>query len=123
MKTVGNVLWAILVGWELLLIYGLIGVLCCITLLFIPVGLQYFKLARLAIWPFGYRPTFTKVNGFKIFLNVVWAIFFGWENAVLCYVVGAILCCTIILIPCGLQLFKFGRLVFLPLGTTIEKIA
>ena len=122
MKTFGNILWAIFIGWWLCFIYGLIGVLCCISILFIPVGLQYFKLARLAIWPFGYKPVFTKVNGFKIFLNVLWAIFFGWESAVGCYVVGAIMCALIIFIPCGLQMFKFGRLVFLPLGTTIEKI-
>lgn len=123
MKTIGNVLWAVLIGWELALINLLIGIVCCITIVLIPIGLQYFKFARLAIWPFGYHPVFTKVNGFKMVLNVLWAIFFGWENALACYLTGIVLCCTIILIPCGLQLFKFGRLVILPLGTTIEKIA
>ncbi|HNX15871.1 MAG TPA: YccF domain-containing protein [Bacilli bacterium] len=122
MKTFGNILWAIFVGWWLMLFFGFCGTILCVTILFIPIGLQYFKLARLALWPFGYEPTFTKLTGFKMFLNILWAIFFGWESALSCYIIGGILCVTILFIPCGLQMFKFGRLVFLPLGTTIEKM-
>ena len=121
-KVFGNLLWMILVGWVLAIIYGLIGIISCVTILFIPVGLQYFKLARLAIWPFGYQPVFTKLNGFKLFVNIVWLILAGWEQAVLLYIVGGVMCVTIVFIPCGLQLFKFARLVLMPLGTTIEKI-
>lgn len=123
MKTFGNVLWVIFVGWWLALAFCFVGIILCVTILFIPVGLQYFKLSRLALWPFGYGPVFTKVNGFKTFLNVLWAILGGWEVAAICYFIGAACCVTILFIPCGRQLFKFGRLVFLPLGTTIEKIS
>ncbi len=122
LKTLANIFWLVFIGWESALIFFLIGIVCCITLIFIPVGLQYFKFARLALWPFGYKPDFTKLNGFKLFLNIVWIIFGGWENALVCYIVGGLCCATIILIPCGLQLFKFGRLAIMPLGTTIEKI-
>ena len=52
-KVVGNLFWLILVGWELAIIFGIVGVICCVTILFIPVGIQYFKFARLAFWPFG----------------------------------------------------------------------
>ena len=121
-KVFGNLLWMILVGWVLAIIYGLIGIVCFVTILFIPVGLQYFKLAKLAFWPFGYKPVFTKLNGFKMFVNIVWMILAGWEQAVLLFIVGGVMCVTIVFIPCGLQLFKFGRLVLMPLGTTIEKI-
>ena len=122
MKTFGNILWAIFVGWWLAFSYFIAGILLCITILFIPIGLQFFKFARLALWPFGYEPQFTSVTGFKMFLNILWAIFFGWESALSMYIMGAVLCVTILFIPCGLQMFKFGRLMLLPLGTTIEKM-
>ena len=122
MNVLANLLWMVFVGWILALVFLLLGVVCCILILFIPVGLQYFKLARLAIWPFGYKPYFTKLNGFKMFLNVLWLILAGWEQAVVLFILGAVLCVTILFIPCGLQLFKFARLVIMPLGTTIERI-
>ena len=122
MNVFANLLWLVFVGWWMALLYLLMGVICCILILLIPVGLQYFKFARLVIWPFGYKPYFTKLNGFKLFVNIVWLILFGWELAVVQFILGAVLCVTIIFIPCGLQLFKFGRLVLMPLGTTIEKI-
>ena len=121
MTTLANVFWAVLIGWEAMIIYFIEGLICCVTIIFIPVGLQFFKLARLAIWPFGYKPVFTKVNGFKMVINIIWLILAGWENAVSCFVLGGLCCATVILIPCGLQLYKFGRLVLLPLGTTIER--
>ena len=120
-KCFSNFLWATFVGWELALYYFFSGVICFISIIFIPVGFQLFKLGRLALWPFGYSPRFTSLNGFKLVVNILWAIFVGWENALACFISGALMCCTIILIPCGLQMFKFARLILLPLGTSIEK--
>ena len=120
-KCFSNFLWATFVGWELALYYLIGGLLCCLTIILIPIGLQFFKFARLALWPFGYSPRFTNITGFKMFVNILWIIIGGWENALACFISGALMCCTIILIPCGLQMFKFARLMFMPLGTTIEK--
>lgn len=50
---VANLLWAILCGWELALLYLVSGVLCCVTVVGIPAGLQSFKLMELAFLPFG----------------------------------------------------------------------
>lgn len=50
---IANIIWAILCGWELALVYLLSGVLCCITILGIPMGIQSFKLMKLAFLPFG----------------------------------------------------------------------
>lgn len=120
-KCFSNFLWATFVGWELAFYYLLAGVGCFISIIFIPIGFQFFKLARLALWPFGYSPKFTSLNGFKLVLNIIWIIIGGWENAAGCFLLGILLCCTIIFIPCGLQMFKFARLVIMPLGTSIEK--
>ena len=121
-KVVANLFWIILIGIEMAIVFFLVGIICCVTIIFIPVGLQYFKFARLAVWPFGFTPTFTKLNGFKMFINVLWIIFGGWESALTLYILGGICWITIILMPCAYQLFKFARLVLMPLGTTIEKI-
>ena len=50
---VANVLWVVLVGWELALGHLISGVLCCITIIGIPFGLQSFKFMKLALLPFG----------------------------------------------------------------------
>ena len=50
---VANILWAIFFGWEMALGYLAAGVICCITIIGIPLGLQSFKLMKLAFLPFG----------------------------------------------------------------------
>ncbi len=50
----------------------------------------------------------------KTFLNVLWAIFGGFLSLLAHYIIGALLCLTIVLIPFGLQHFKIGRVSFLP---------
>ena len=50
---IANILWAVLVGWEMALAYLCSGILCCVTIIGIPLGLQSFKLMKLAFLPFG----------------------------------------------------------------------
>ena len=52
-KTVINILWAILFGWEFALGFLITGVIFCITIIGIPFGKQYFKLASFVILPLG----------------------------------------------------------------------
>jgi len=117
---IAAVLWLLFIGWWLAMYYFIVGILCCITIIFIPVGIQWFKFAKLAFQPFGKDIEYAQSGG-KIFLNVLWIIFGGWENALLFYIFGAILCVTIIFIPCGKQFFKFGKLALMPLGAKIVK--
>jgi len=51
----GNILWIVLLGWELCLLHLSTGALLCITVVGIPFGMQHFKLASLALLPFGSR--------------------------------------------------------------------
>ena len=48
-----NIIWLIVSGFWLAVESALIGVLLCITIIGIPFGLQQFKLAKLALMPFG----------------------------------------------------------------------
>lgn len=52
-STLVNILWVVLVGWWTALGYLGAGVLNCITIIGIPFGIQSFKMAKLALWPFG----------------------------------------------------------------------
>jgi uncharacterized membrane protein YccF (DUF307 family) len=52
-SVLGNVLWILLVGWETALTELTIGAALCCTIIGIPLGLQFFKLAGLSLMPFG----------------------------------------------------------------------
>ena len=48
-----NVFWIIAGGFGICISHLLWGLLCCITIIGIPFGKQHFKLASLALTPFG----------------------------------------------------------------------
>ena len=48
-----NIIWLLVSGLPLAIESAIIGVLLCITIVGIPFGLQQFKLAKLALMPFG----------------------------------------------------------------------
>lgn len=48
-----NVLWILLGGFWICISHLLFGAVLCITIIGIPFGLQHFKLAGLALTPFG----------------------------------------------------------------------
>ena len=50
---IANTVWALVAGWELATYYLVASVLCCLTVVGIPFGLQGFKLMVLAFCPFG----------------------------------------------------------------------
>ncbi len=121
MKTLGNIIWFIFGGvfWAISAFLG--GVLACITIIGIPVGLQMFKFAGFVLWPFGKKVTEQNVTGFKTVVNVLWAIFGGIWMAIGYVLTGVLFCITIIGIPFGKQYFKMARFVLLPLGYGFEK--
>ncbi|MDD2980531.1 MAG: YccF domain-containing protein [Hespellia sp.] len=48
-----NIIWLLVSGIELAFGFAIMGVLLCVTIVGIPFGLQHFKLAKLALMPFG----------------------------------------------------------------------
>ena len=53
MRTLGNILWFIFGGVLGGLAWIFAGCIWCITIIGIPVGKQFFKMARLSFMPFG----------------------------------------------------------------------
>lgn len=53
MRTIGNILWFIFGGLLGGLAWIFAGCIWCITIVGIPFGMQFFKMARLSFMPFG----------------------------------------------------------------------
>ena len=122
MTLLGNLVWIVFGGLFLSIAYLLLGVVYCVTIIGIPIGLQLFKMASLSLSPFG-RTIRDKEDGMgclSMFLNVLWIVFGGIEMAMSHAVVGLLFCITIVGIPFGVQHFKLALLALLPFGKEIE---
>ena len=122
MKFIGNILWMLLGGILISLYYALVGLLFCITIIGIPFGVQLFKMAGFALWPFGHEVTAGPNDSgcMSIFMNIIWIVLGGVEIAVMHAVFGLICCVTIVGIPFGLQHFKMALLALAPFGKKIS---
>jgi uncharacterized membrane protein YccF (DUF307 family) len=122
MNILGNILWIVLGGIFISMYYALVGLLFCITIIGIPFGVQLFKMAGFALWPFGHQVTAGPNDSgcMSIFMNIIWIVLGGVEIAVMHAVFGLICCVTIVGIPFGLQHFKMALLALAPFGKNIS---
>ena len=120
MRLVLNVLWLVLAGFWMCLVYLVVGLLWCITIIGIPFGIASFRIGLFALWPFG-RTIVEKpgAGAGSAIGNVLWFIFSGIWLAIGHAVTGALLCITIIGIPLGIANFKMIPVSLLPLGKEI----
>lgn len=121
MNFIGNILWIILGGFIIFLMYCLAGLLMCITIIGIPFGVQLMKLGLLALFPFGREITYQNSSScLSVGFNILWVIFGWWEIALVHLVLGCLLGITIIGIPFAKQHFKLIKLSLTPFGMTIQ---
>ena len=122
MKFIGNILWLLLGGVLISFYYAVVGLLFCLTIIGIPLGLQLFKMAGFTLWPFGHNiiPGSNDSGCLSILMNIIWIICGGIEIAILHAWFGIIFCITIIGIPFGLQHFKMALLALAPFGKEIS---
>ena len=121
MKIIGNIIWVIFGGLFLALEYAICGLIWCITIIGIPFGIQLFKCASLALWPFG-REVRNKQNStgcLSTGMNVIWFLLGGIWLALEHVIVGLIFCITIIGIPFGKQHFKLAAIALTPFAREI----
>jgi uncharacterized membrane protein YccF (DUF307 family) len=120
-QTLGNILWLIFVGIWLAIGFVVAGIVMFILIITIPFGIQAFKLAGFALWPFGRHVEYTDrvASPLRIIGNILWIIFGGLWLAVNCLIGGVILCITIIGIPFGIQAFKLIPIVLMPFGAEV----
>ena len=122
MKFIGNIIWIVLGGFIISLYYALVGLLFCISIIGIPFGMQLFKMAGLALWPFGHDVTPGANDGgcLSLIMNVIWIVLGGIEIALMHVTLGIGFCITIVGIPFGLQHFKMALLALVPFGKEIS---
>jgi uncharacterized membrane protein YccF (DUF307 family) len=120
LRLILNLIWFVLAGFWLALLYVFFGILAFILIITIPFGFACFRIAGFALWPFGRRIVRQPNAGAPSLIgNIIWVVFFGWELALAHLVTGIALCVTIIGIPLGLANFKLIPVSLLPLGTEI----
>ena len=137
MALLGNILWLVLGGWMVFLLY-LLG-----AIIFFPVFIPLFRLAVYAAWPFGrsvvskaaldrYRDltgatyetsgledTARAVSGV---LNLLWVLTFGWVLALthlLCAILNVLTIWMIVTIPNIPAHWKLMKVVFMPFNKVI----
>lgn len=120
MSFIGNLLWILFGGWIAALGWFAVGLLWCITIIGIPIGLQCFKFSGLSLFPFG-KEIYVATDTPKVLINVLWIIFGGIELAITHLVIGIILYITIIGIPFGKQHFKLAKLALFPVGAKVRR--
>ena len=119
LSLIGNILWIIFGGLETALEWLVVGVIMCITIIGIPFGLQAFKIAGFALFPFGRDIKRETSSTGKFLLNVIWILFGGLFIAITHVLMGILLAITIIGIPFAMQHFKLAGVAFAPFGTKI----
>ena len=120
-STIGNIIWLFLAGLPLTFVYLMAGIFACITVIGIPFGVQSFKLAGYALWPFG-RVIVADPHrdaGLSTLGNVIWFIVGGWYLALAHLVVAIFLALTIIGFPLAIASAKMAGLALAPFGKKI----
>jgi uncharacterized membrane protein YccF (DUF307 family) len=122
MKLILNVIWLVLCGWWMAILYALAGVVAFILIITIPFGIAAFRISGYVLWPFGRSVVMRRDFGVGALIgNIIWIALFGWELAIGHLVSGILLCLTIIGIPLGLANFKLIPISLLPLGTRVVR--
>jgi uncharacterized membrane protein YccF (DUF307 family) len=121
LTVVGNILWLILCGIWMAILYYIGGLLGLILIITIPLGIQSFKLGNYVLWPFG-RTVVTEPGAsvvWSVIGNVIWVIVAGWWLALFHVALAVVFFITIIGIPFGIANLKLARLALLPFGARV----
>ena len=121
MSGLGNILWFILGGFLVALMYFAAGLLMCVTVIGIPFGLQLMKIGVLALAPFGKDVTTNDNAGcLSIAFSVLWILCGWWEIAIVHLVLSVIFAITIIGIPFAKAHWRLMKMSFMPFGLTTK---
>ncbi len=124
MRTLLNIIWLVFGGLWLFLGYALAGVLLCLLVVTIPLGLAAFRMASYALWPFGRavvrRP---EAGAGSVILNVVWIVLAGWWLALGHVSTAVAQALTIVGIPLAVANLKMVPVSLVPFGADIVRAA
>jgi uncharacterized membrane protein YccF (DUF307 family) len=114
MTTFGNLIWFVLGGWLLGLLWCLVGLIFGATAIGVPFAVASFRIASFAFWPLGkellrkpHRSTATAIAG------LLWVVLFGWWLALLHVMAAlghALSCVLIVPIFWGAPILAVGNI-------------
>lgn len=120
MRFLLNVIWLVFGGLWLALGYLFFGLLACVLIITIPLGVASFRMARYALWPFGRtvvrRPT---AGGVSLLANVLWFLIAGLWLAIGHLTTAAAQAITVIGIPLAIANVKMIPVTVFPFGKDI----
>ena len=120
LRLILNVVWLVLSGFWLFLGYALAGIVMCLLIITIPFGLQAFKLAGFALWPFGRSVLFEPGRSAgSLAGNGIWVVLAGWWLALLHIGSAIALAVTIIGIPLAWADLKLVPVALVPFGSEV----
>lgn len=122
MRTLLNIIWFVFGGFWLALGYALVGLLFCVLIVTIPLGVASLRIARYALWPFG-RAVVDQpdVGSGSVLLNVVWIILAGWWLALGHVTTAVAQAITIVGIPLAVANLKMIPISLVPFGKEIVR--
>ncbi|MBM6398951.1 YccF domain-containing protein [Phycicoccus sonneratiae] len=120
MRTLLNVVWFVFGGFWLALGYAFAGLVLCLLVVTIPLGVASFRMASYALWPFG-RAVVEKpgAGAGSVVLNVVWIVLAGWWLALGHLLTAVAQAITIIGIPLAIANLKLLPVSLVPYGKEI----
>jgi len=122
-RVILNIIWLVLAGIWLAIGYTIAGIIMCILIITIPFGLQAFKLAAYALWPFGRTVVRKESAGAgSVIGNIIWFVLAGWWLALEHLITGVLLAITIIGLPLALANFKMIPISLVPFGREIVPV-
>ncbi len=121
MRILGNIVWLVFGGLISAIGWWCAGILWCVTVIGIPVGVQCFKLSSISLNPFG-KEIENDGGAGAFLLNILWLVISGWELALGNAIIGCLFCITIVGIPFGKQFFKIAKVALMPFGTTVRRV-
>jgi len=123
MSTIGNIIWVVFGGFIVFIHYILAGLALFITIIGIPFGIQVFKLAGFALWPFN-KEVVDKGKGtgcLALGMNIWWMCIGGIWIALDHLIWAILLGITIIGIPFAKQHLKMAALAMAPFGKEVRE--
>jgi uncharacterized membrane protein YccF (DUF307 family) len=119
-RTLLNIIWLVFGGLWLAVGYAFAGVILCILIITIPLGIASFRMSSYALWPFGRAVVRQPDAGAgSVILNVVWIVLAGWWLALGHLVTAVAQAITIIGIPLAIANLKMIPISLVPYGKQI----
>jgi uncharacterized membrane protein YccF (DUF307 family) len=128
MQIIGNIFWFFLGGFEMAIVWCVIGCIAFATIIGIPWGRACFTMAKFSLFPFGKEAVSREklsqqkdlgTGDFGKIGNIIWFVLAGFFLA-LGHSLAALFCfITIIGIPFGMQHVKLAKIAIAPIGKVL----